>query len=102
MFSLLWCMFRTRNTAEKAELSMDKETKFTIYGRPGCGYCHQAVRLLEASKLPFTYIDIYAEGLTKQDVAERVKQPAVHTMPQILHGDHYVGGCTELFAYMRG
>jgi len=22
-------------------------------------------------------------------------------MPQILHGDHYVGGCTELLNYLK-
>jgi len=70
---------------------MDKETPFVVYGRPGCGYCHQAVRILEASNLSYTYIDMYEEGLTKDDVAKRVKQPSIHTVPQITHGDHYVG-----------
>ena len=73
---------------------------FVVYGRPGCGYCHQAVRLLEAKKEPFEYIDIYEKNLSKADVADRINRP-VHTMPQILHGDHYVGGCTELFSYLN-
>ena len=60
----------------------------------------RAVRLLTKSSLEFEYIDIYDKGLSKQDISERIKQP-VQTMPQILHGDHYVGGCTELFAYLK-
>lgn len=76
------------------------EASYTVYGRPGCGYCHQAVRMLEANDLSFEYIDIYEKNLSKQDVADLVGQP-VHTMPQILHGDHYVGGATELYSYLR-
>ena len=79
---------------------MNAEQPFTVYVRPGCIYCHRAVRLLTKSSLEFEYIDIYDKGLSKQDVSERIKQP-VQTMPQILHGDHYVGGCTELFAYLK-
>lgn len=78
---------------------MSKEP-FTVYGRPGCGYCHQAIRLLESKDLEFEYIDIYDQGLTKQDVSERINQP-VYTLPQIVQGDHYVGGCMELFGYLR-
>ena len=73
---------------------------FTVYGRPGCGFCYMAVKALQMGKHDFEYIDIYKEGLSKQDVSERINQP-VHTMPQILHGDHYVGGCTELLSYLK-
>jgi len=79
---------------------MNPEESFTVYGRPGCMFCHQAVRLLKANNLEFEYIDIYEKGLSKQDVSERINKP-VHTMPQILHGEHYVGGCTELFGYLK-
>jgi len=75
-------------------------SSFTVYGRPGCGYCYYAVRALKSSEFEFEYIDIYKEGLSKQDVSERINQP-VRTMPQILHGDHYVGGCTELLSYLK-
>lgn len=73
---------------------------FTVYGRPGCAYCYYAVKALKDGGHDFEYIDIYKAGLSKQDVAERINQP-VHTMPQILHGDHYVGGCTELLGYLE-
>lgn len=73
---------------------------FIVYGRPGCGYCHYAVKALQDGGHNFDYIDIYKENLSKQDVAERINQP-VSTMPQVLHGDHYVGGCTELLGYLK-
>ena len=75
-------------------------SSFTVYGRPGCGYCHLAVNTLQSNNFEFEYIDIYQQGLSKQDVAKRINQP-VHTMPQILHGEHYVGGCTELMSYLK-
>ena len=74
--------------------------KFTVYGRPGCGYCHHAVRLLSSSNLDFDYIDIFEQGMSKADVAEILQRP-VHTVPQILHGSHYVGGCMELISYLQ-
>jgi len=75
-------------------------SKYTVYGRPGCGYCYHAVRLLQSEGYEFDYIDIYKEGLSKQDVSKRINQP-VTTMPQILHGEKYVGGCTELIDYVQ-
>ena len=75
-------------------------TSFTVYGRPGCHFCCTAVEALQTGNHDFEYIDMYKEGLSKQDVAERINQP-VHTTPQILHGDHYVGGCTELLSYLK-
>lgn len=79
---------------------MKSDQPFTVYGRPGCVYCYRAVQLLESKNLDFKYIDIYEKRLSKQDVSKRINQP-VFTMPQILQGDHYVGGCSELFEYLR-
>lgn len=72
---------------------------FTVYGRPGCGYCYMAQRALEESGLEFEYIDIYQHGLSKKDLEDLIGKP-VRTVPQILHGDKYVGGYTELRAYL--
>lgn len=74
-------------------------TAFTVYGRPGCGYCHMALQALDKSGQDYEYIDIYRQGLSKQDVAERIGKP-VRTIPQIVHGDKYIGGCTELLSYL--
>lgn len=74
-------------------------TSFTVYGRPGCGYCHMAQRALEQGGYEYKYIDIYREGISKEDLAERLGKP-VRTVPQILHGDKYIGGYTELYSYL--
>jgi glutaredoxin 1 len=72
----------------------------TIYGRTSCGFCMRAKSLCESRNIPFTWVDMMAEGLSKADVAEKIGRP-VHTVPQILVGDQYVGGCDEFFAYVR-
>ncbi|MEE2762613.1 MAG: GrxA family glutaredoxin [Pseudomonadota bacterium] len=72
----------------------------TIYGRTSCGFCVRAKSLCEAKGMPYTWIDIMAEGLSKADIAEKIGRP-VHTVPQILVGDEYVGGCDEFFDFVR-
>lgn len=72
----------------------------TIYGRTSCGFCMRAKGLCESRNIPFTWVDMMAEGLSKSDVAEKIGRP-VHTVPQILVGNEYVGGCDEFIAYVR-
>ncbi|MCM0611082.1 GrxA family glutaredoxin [Marinobacter sediminum] len=72
----------------------------TIYGRTSCGFCVRAKSLCEAKGLPYNWVDMMAEGLSKGDVAEKVGRP-VHTVPQIMVGDKYIGGCDEFFAFVR-
>lgn len=73
---------------------------FTVYGRPGCGYCVAATRLLESQGLAFEYIDIFQSGVNQSQLEQKVGQP-VRTVPQILHGDNYVGGYRELVPYLK-
>ncbi len=76
-------------------------TEFVVYGRPGCGFCVAAARLLEAKQLPFTYVDMYDAGMrSPAELADKVGRP-VRTVPQILHGDRYVGGYTDLVPYLK-
>ncbi|ODS22670.1 glutaredoxin [Candidatus Endobugula sertula] len=74
--------------------------RFTVFGREGCGFCVQAKRVLEAKELPFRYIDIHKEGISKEDLEKTVGRP-VKTVPQIFHGQEYIGGYTELEAYLE-
>ena len=73
---------------------------FTVFGRPGCGFCVRAKQLLEARGFPFKYVDIQAEGISKADLSKTVGK-TVETVPQIFHGQQYVGGCTDLEAYLK-
>ncbi|AOY88708.1 glutaredoxin [Marinobacter salinus] len=72
----------------------------TIYGRTSCGFCLRAKGLCEAKGLPYKWVDMMSEGLSKADISDRIGRP-VHTVPQILVGDRYIGGCDEFFAFVR-
>jgi len=72
----------------------------TIYGRTSCGFCMGAKNLCESRHIPYTWVDMVEEGMTKQDIADKIGRP-VHTVPQILVGDEYVGGFDEFSAYVR-
>jgi glutaredoxin 1 len=73
---------------------------FTVFGRPGCGYCVRAKQVLEMKGLPHKYVDIFAEGISKEDLEKTIGKP-VRTVPQIFHGQEYIGGYTELEKYLR-
>ena len=75
-------------------------SSYTVYGRPGCAFCFYAQKTLDQLNADYEYIDIYAEGLSKEDVSLKINQP-VATMPQILHGETYIGGYTELVSYLK-
>ncbi|WP_163557041.1 GrxA family glutaredoxin [Halomonas sp. NO4] len=76
-----------------------------IYGRPGCPFCVRAQalaeRLEDAGAIDGQrYVDIWAEGISKADLAERIGKP-VHTIPQIFVDQEHVGGFTEFDRYVR-
>jgi len=73
---------------------------FTIFGRPGCGFCVRARELCENRNLPFNYIDIHKEGISKADLEKTVGKPVL-TVPQVFHGQNHIGGFTELDAYVK-
>ncbi len=73
---------------------------FTIFGRPGCGYCIRAKQVLEMKKLPHKYVDMMKEGITPADLEATIGHP-VRTVPQIFHGPAHIGGYTELERYLR-
>ena len=74
--------------------------RFTVFGREGCGFCVRAKQVLEDNGLPFRYIDIHKEGISKEDLEKTIGKP-VETVPQVFHGQSYIGGFTELDAYLK-
>ncbi|MGL4709803.1 MAG: GrxA family glutaredoxin, partial [Aeromonas veronii] len=51
-----------------------------IFGRPGCPYCVRAVQIAEQlteqrDDFKFRYVDIHAEGITKEDLAKSAGKP---------------------------
>ena len=76
-----------------------------IYGRLSCPYCVRAKQLAEKMKaelsdFDFKFIDMIAEGLSKEDLEPRVGKP-VATVPQIFVDDVLVGGCTDFQAFVK-
>ena len=74
--------------------------RFTVFGRPDCGYCVRAKQLLDAKDYDYRWIDIYQEGISKADLEKTIGKP-VETVPQIFHGQDHVGGFTELSEYVK-
>lgn len=76
-----------------------------IYGRLTCPYCVRAKALAEKMKgeladFDFKFIDMIAEGISKEDLKPRVGKP-VATVPQIFLDNQHVGGCTDFQALVK-
>lgn len=70
-----------------------------IFGRLTCPYCTRAKALAEKMKaeLPdfdFKFVDMIAEGISKEDLEPRVGKPVV-TVPQIFLDNVHVGGFSD-------
>lgn len=74
--------------------------RFTIFGRPTCGYCVRAKQLLEAKSYEYRWVDIIEEGISKADLEKTIGKP-VETVPQIFDGTEHIGGFTELEAHIE-
>jgi glutaredoxin 1 len=80
--------------------SNSPEDKFKIFGRIGCVYCSKAKEALETRSIPFDFINMQQEGISKSDIAKQIGKP-VNTVPQIFYGQHHIGGYTELAQYLE-
>ncbi len=74
--------------------------RITIFGREGCGFCQRAKTLCEIKGLDFVYVDIHKEGISKADLEKTVGKPVL-TVPQVFCGQQYIGGFTELDAFVK-
>jgi glutaredoxin 1 len=72
----------------------------TIFGRASCGFCTRARQLCEIKDLPYRYVDIEVEGISKDDLSQSIGRP-VYTVPQIFIGDRHVGGFDHFFEYLQ-
>ena len=73
--------------------------RITIFGRSGCGFCTRAREVCERKELAFRYIDVHEEGISQTDLEKTVGKE-VKTLPQIFHGQDYIGGYTELETFL--
>lgn len=76
-----------------------------IFGRPGCPYCVRAKDLAEKlsnerDDFQYQYVDIRAEGITKEDLQQKAGKP-VETVPQIFVDQQHIGGYTDFAAWVK-
>ncbi|MGV6807913.1 MAG: GrxA family glutaredoxin [bacterium] len=74
-------------------------SRYTIFGHEQCPYCHRARQVLDQKNLAYRYVDIHKENVSPADLEKTIGKP-VRTVPQIFHGEQYVGGYTELMGYL--
>lgn len=75
-------------------------SKFTIYGRPGCGFCIRAKQLCQIKGFDHHYIDMAEENVSREELEALTGKP-VFTVPQIFHGDLHIGGYDDLNEYLK-
>ncbi len=68
-----------------------------VYSMNNCGYCEAAKSLLKSKSIPFQEINISADPEAR---ANLVAKTGHRTMPQIFIDDTFVGGYTELKAFL--
>ncbi len=73
--------------------------RVTIFGRSSCGFCVRAKELCEIKDIPFRYVDIIQEGISKADLEKTIGKP-VQTVPQIFVGDEHIGGFDQFSRYV--
>ncbi len=76
-----------------------------IFGRPGCPYCVRAKDLAEKlsnerDDFQYQYVDIRAEGITKEDLQQKAGKP-VETVPQIFVDQQHIGGSIPILLHGR-
>lgn len=52
--------------------------EITIYQKPTCSTCREAVRLVRESGQPFTAVNYYEQPFTKSRLKDLLKKPACH------------------------
>jgi glutaredoxin len=76
---------------------------FKVYGKPDCPFCTKAVQILQDNNIPYQYYSI-GEHLTKVELIDTISlvkdDVEVKTVPQIVCGNKYIGGYTELCDYL--
>lgn len=69
-----------------------------VYTIDNCGYCEAAKSLLRSKNLPYKEFNITRDDQQKKDLVEKTGH---RTMPQIFIDDQFVGGFTELKAFLK-
>ncbi|MCA9508356.1 MAG: glutaredoxin [Myxococcales bacterium] len=69
-----------------------------IYSINNCAYCDAAKNLLKNNSLAFNEINLSTDPEGRLNLVAKTGQ---RTMPQIFIGEKFIGGYTELKAYLQ-
>jgi len=69
--------------------------KITVYTTEPCGFCRQAKALLSKRGLSYDEINLAMNADGRAELAQRT---GMMTFPQVIIGDHVVGGFAELLS----
>ena len=68
----------------------------TIYTKPFCPYCADALALLDAKGVAYDEIGIGGNSALRAEMIQR--SGGRMTVPQIFIGDRHIGGCDDIYA----
>lgn len=77
---------------------------FILYGKPNCQFCKVAKQLLDSKNLPYDLLTLSTDYTVKQlveRIQESIPDAEITSVPQIFHGDKYIGGAKELAKYVK-
>ena len=72
--------------------------QITVYTTVPCGFCNQVKALLQKRGLDYVEINLSKDPAGRSELARRT---GMMTFPQVLIGDHLVGGFAEVYAADR-
>ncbi|NPK75090.1 GrxA family glutaredoxin, partial [Escherichia coli] len=61
---------------------------------------HKTLSVSWSHYLQYQYVDIRAEGITKEDLQQKAGKP-VETVPQIFVDQQHIGGYTDFAAWVK-
>lgn len=77
---------------------------FILYGKANCNFCRVAKQLLDSKNLPYDILLLSTDYTVKQlvkRIQESTPDAEITSVPQIFHGNRYIGGAKELAEYVK-
>lgn len=71
---------------------------FTVYSKTGCPYCDKIKRVLSLAELNFVVYELGTD-FTREQFYTQFGEGS--TFPQVLIGDHKLGGCVDAVKYLQ-
>lgn len=70
-----------------------------IYVKSTCGFCHRALRLLDAKGVDYEAYELTWGSPRREEMIQRAHGRT--TVPQIFINGEHIGGCDDLYALDR-